>query len=385
MDSQILIYIIKANISILIFAAIYAILIGRDSNFVMRRAYLIASLIASLAYQFFPSIWSGSAAGSVESPTLPIMESLSINMDGAEAMLQSSNGSIFGWAIVAIWAVITSLMALKVVVGVIHILRIRSRSVKHYYEGDRFYYVNRDITPFSIFGWIFLPSDEYDSQSDVLIHEQSHCRGMHSLDLIIGEIFTLLFWYNPAVWYLRSEVRENLEYLADRDVLLSGRDKKEYQYGLLRLCYREDSSVATYFNNSNLKKRIIMMNRERRSRLAILKYGILPIAFLMLTLTNQASGSNKTDPDVKVVASGSMESNANITITASTLIIQTDSTKVGKEPLLIVDKVEQKYETFNKIDPNTIQSITVLKDAAAIETYGEKGENGVIIVTTKEE
>jgi len=54
----------------------------------------------------------------------------------------------------------------------------------------------------------------------------------------------------------------------------------------------------------------------------------------------------------------------------------------GGKPLIIVNGTERDIEV-NKIDPNTIESITVLKDQSAISLYGEKGKNGVIIVTLK--
>ena len=37
------------------------------------------------------------------------------------------------------------------------------------------------------------------------------------------------------------------------------------------------------------------------------------------------------------------------------------------------------------IDPNTIESVDVLKDKVATKKYGKKGENGVILITTKKE
>ncbi|MCH3995448.1 MAG: TonB-dependent receptor plug domain-containing protein [Prevotella sp.] len=52
----------------------------------------------------------------------------------------------------------------------------------------------------------------------------------------------------------------------------------------------------------------------------------------------------------------------------------------GQAPLLQVDGVER---SFNDLDPNEIESVTVLKDASATAVYGVRGANGVILVTTK--
>ena len=56
----------------------------------------------------------------------------------------------------------------------------------------------------------------------------------------------------------------------------------------------------------------------------------------------------------------------------------------SKKPLFILDDVEISYEEMQKIDPNTIKSINVFKDKNAIEKYGEKGKNGVVVITIKE-
>jgi TonB-linked SusC/RagA family outer membrane protein len=50
------------------------------------------------------------------------------------------------------------------------------------------------------------------------------------------------------------------------------------------------------------------------------------------------------------------------------------------QPLMIVDGVER---SFMSLDPNEIESISILKDASATAVYGVRGANGVILVTTK--
>ena len=52
----------------------------------------------------------------------------------------------------------------------------------------------------------------------------------------------------------------------------------------------------------------------------------------------------------------------------------------NSNPLVLVDGVERD---FNNIDPNDIESFTVLKDASATAVYGVRGANGVILIKTK--
>jgi TonB-dependent SusC/RagA subfamily outer membrane receptor len=62
------------------------------------------------------------------------------------------------------------------------------------------------------------------------------------------------------------------------------------------------------------------------------------------------------------------------------IYISTDS---EKDPLFIVDGKEISKEKFKDLNVKNIESVNVLKDKSAIEKYGDKGKNGVIIITTK--
>lgn len=65
---------------------------------------------------------------------------------------------------------------------------------------------------------------------------------------------------------------------------------------------------------------------------------------------------------------------------AATVLVRGKATWADSSPLIQVDGVERD---FNEIDPNEVESITVLKDASATAVFGVRGANGVILVTTK--
>ena len=60
-----------------------------------------------------------------------------------------------------------------------------------------------------------------------------------------------------------------------------------------------------------------------------------------------------------------------------------DANSFGKNPLIFIDGVVAKDQNVNNIPPETIESISVLKDESATIVYGDKGKNGVILITTK--
>jgi TonB-linked SusC/RagA family outer membrane protein len=55
----------------------------------------------------------------------------------------------------------------------------------------------------------------------------------------------------------------------------------------------------------------------------------------------------------------------------------------SNSPLIIVDDIEYSYDQFARIDPNEIESLSILKDASTTAVYGVKGANGVIVISTR--
>jgi len=55
----------------------------------------------------------------------------------------------------------------------------------------------------------------------------------------------------------------------------------------------------------------------------------------------------------------------------------------NNRPLIIVDDVEFSYDQFARIDPNEIESLSILKDASTTAIYGVRGANGVVVITTR--
>jgi TonB-linked SusC/RagA family outer membrane protein len=64
----------------------------------------------------------------------------------------------------------------------------------------------------------------------------------------------------------------------------------------------------------------------------------------------------------------------------ASLFVRGQATWNQSSPLIQVDGVER---SMNDIDPNEIESISILKDASATAVFGVRGANGVVLITTK--
>ena len=70
--------------------------------------------------------------------------------------------------------------------------------------------------------------------------------------------------------------------------------------------------------------------------------------------------------------------------TSATIRIRGGSSlNASNDPLLVIDGVPVTSSNLNLINPNDIESFTVLKDASATAIYGARASNGVILITTK--
>ena len=102
---------------------------------------------------------------------------------------------------------------------------------------------------------------------------------------------------------------------------------------------------------------------------------------MALIKSEDVASVNVFQPHSKVAKSyGEKGSKGVIMVTTKTA----KNLSVATNPLVVVDGKEASYEELGKIDPEKIDNVTVLKAGSdAAKAYGDKGKNGVILVTTK--
>ena len=96
------------------------------------------------------------------------------------------------------------------------------------------------------------------------------------------------------------------------------------------------------------------------------------------TVTNVTSALAGTAPGVQVISSSGDPADGSATIRIRGI----GSMSASNAPLYIVDGMP--YDgSISEINPNDVESMSVLKDAAASAIYGARGANGVVLITTK--
>ena len=291
-------YLIKANVVLVVLFGFYQLISVGDTFFKWRRLSLLTIYVLSL---FLPAI-DLSVLVNETAPLGNILPRMAYNLP--EVTVQPTHDN-FDWQQLAVWLYtgVALALLLRVFWQVVVVCRLAQRSERATLHGTAVCLLTGDYSPFSFFRWIFVnPDDKTPSQvQQILTHEQTHVAQWHSADALLSQLFVAAFWFNPAAWLMRLQVRNNLEYLADRSVINGGTDKKAYQYHLLAVAYR--TNVATITNNFNvlpLKKRIKMMNKQTSNPLARFKYLLfVPLAVALLAMNSTAMRANVQKKVVK--------------------------------------------------------------------------------------
>ena len=161
--------------------------------------------------------------------------------------------------------------------------------------------------PFSWMNYIVISNTESGfARRASLRHEYSHVRLMHSIDLIILLACTIV---NPACWLVLQEIKIVHEYEADDEVINRyGIQEQDYQRLLLiRTVGAEAYALASSFN-LNIKKRIIMMNknktRKRRLMWLLLLIPLLGMTSVLFARTEKSLNLETFDQNVTIIVRG---------------------------------------------------------------------------------
>lgn len=223
--------------------------------------------------------------------------------------------------------------------------------------------------PFSFFHWIFWNQDISVTSPEgehILRHELTHVWQRHTIDKIALQLACIVFFPVVVFYLIRSELQIIHEYLADNQAVRD-EDTGVYAEILIGQAFQTSGQIfAHHFFQHPLKRRIAMMTHFKNPRFTYLrKILLLPIAFLLFGLLSfRARGTHRAGA---------------IDTTTVTVIGDTGVTKA----LFVVDGKIASKDVMHTLDPNTIQSIDVLKGQTAIDKYGSAGANGVIQIHTK--
>ncbi len=502
-----IIYLGKVAIATGLFYIVYLTLFQNHKQFAFNRIYLPVSLAISFV---IPLITFTTIKYVEPVSTIGIGNSVII-ADGTGFVESDTHTLLWYHYLLGLYTLGVLFFGLHFLFGYFKALSIVCKAENHKIFDADICVTKEDVHPFSFFNKIVLSKQTLNHPNLKMIvnHEDIHVREKHTVDILLTEMMFIAQWFNPFAWLIKDAVKNNLEYITDNRIVQK-HNPQAYQMAMLTLADKDGvAPFLTALNGSQLKNRIIMMKRKKRSRYTFLKQlVVLPLlAILIMGLSNREVKTEMkelTPEVVALVASDSIKVKAKLSGKVLTekgdildsvkiynkfgaMLATTDSkgafsfdyekkkdvivdsygkqksyhkdslgdlesglntlTNSNKPPLYVVDGkitnsingiapeqinlksldnvvvvgysehknmegssqqsnsnlpvirlkstkslIDQplyivdgkEVDEINSINPNAIASISILKNELAIKLYGEKGNNGVVLVTMKD-
>jgi beta-lactamase regulating signal transducer with metallopeptidase domain len=272
----------------------YHAFLAKEKIYQINRWYLIVGLLFSLIVPFIPIGIADSLLnlGGNTEIVLNGIENINTGSDslGKNYGKQTSN---FEWIypfLLCLYSIITLFLSLRMIR---HLYRMQLRAMKNpatFFNGHKVVLLDEDVVPHTFWKTIFVNREQYENgkiSEEVMIHELNHARQNHSLDILIVEILKTICWFNPVLYFYKTAIQVNHEYIADDKVLSSGTDIADY-YQTLLLHMRTARSahyLSTSLNFKITKKRFRMMTQNNSTYRSFLKAAAIIPFFLILGIT----------------------------------------------------------------------------------------------------
>ena len=313
----ILVHLLPIAAAIALLWLAYRLLFSNSNRLKFNRFFLLTAMLFSLALPLIGPLMGKSS---------PQMVALKQNLLGGvllneitvtggpmmlpEVVVESGSRPHFSlWQIFAgIYLIGVGVMTLLFLFKLAKLIVLIARSPKRKMNGCTAVFTGRDQGSFSFMRYAIFPNENVDP--DIMRHEMSHIEHHHSWDILFAELMMILQWFNPFIYQFRKELQSIHEYQADRDVVSTGVDKKNYMMLILQQCTAVDfSGMSNNFSLILTKKRIKMITRNEKAKgLWWRLLATLPVlALLMIANTKVAAQEKKTADQPITVEMGAFE------------------------------------------------------------------------------
>ncbi len=246
----------------------YLLFLSRDTFYSRNRAYLIASILTSLVLPALNFSIGGGILAGLQSGLSQIVPLGTVTVTpGTET---ASDFMMHPLLIIYLSGVAISVLLTGI--SIIKIIRmVRSGRVK----GTRIVMTSEEgVSGFSAFGYIFLSERLNKEELErITEHELKHIDNKHFYDLLFVKIIGIILWFNPLIYLYARSLKAVHEYQADQKLISEGENILEYQRLLLNQLFKTNIfSVQNAFAGTSLiKKRIVMMTKQKTQNRAVLK------------------------------------------------------------------------------------------------------------------
>ncbi len=350
----ILIYLLKSSVLLILFYLTYQFLLKRDTYHQFKRIYLLAGMTISI---ILPWIYY---TKTIDIPKRNFSDASLITQDFtgyssiSTAGEQASNTFTLSWDVqlLLVYALIAMILLIRFVYQFFKLNQLLRQTAYKTIDSYKLHIVENKVNPFSFFKHILISQADYESENFQMIyaHEKAHINQFHSFDILLANLFCVVFWFNPVVWVYKKSIVQNLEHIADDISVKTLSNKVKYQYLLLNHTFQDNNfqSLQTTFFQSSIKQRIMMINKSTTAKIYALK-SVLVLPILIFLFINFQS---------KIVA---QEKENSIKLNAATNSVQYSEYSKNETPNLTNKHDPFDIKKYSK-QPTFIDNNTFVKD-----------------------
>ncbi|MDB5010109.1 MAG: TonB family protein [Mucilaginibacter sp.] len=270
-------YLLLVNLYLVLFYGFYTLLLRRETFFQLNRIYLVSAALLSFLIPVIQSNWVNG---------LFITEQVHYTIYSSPVMIYAAapiekTPLTIGQVFIFLYLGGIAFLTIKFILQLIKVKKIINEP--------------EPSAAYSFFKKISL-GENVVKQDAIIAHEQVHARQWHTVDVLIIEIVMIINWFNPVVYLYRFAIKHIHEFIADQQALKVGADKAEYALLLLSQTFNAPSHqlVNPFYNQSLLKQRIMMIQKNRSQRIVLFKYMLsAPLFGLMLILSSATVNNSK--------------------------------------------------------------------------------------------
>jgi TonB family protein len=274
-------YLIQLNLYLVLFYTFYLVFLKNETFFNLNRAYLVGAAVFSALLPLIKPEWflknevSNQLQNSWNNANIVIMQGYATPVNEAVKW-------VLGDYLMLAYLVITAVLVINLVFKLFKVYRL-------------FQFKNHPEA-FSFFNKIWV-NKQLPNYEEITKHELTHAKQLHSADVLFFELLCIINWFNPVCYFYKKSVKHIHEFIADEQAVKHSNQAHDYAMLLFSKSFGVNPNQLTnnFFNQSILKRRIKMLQKQKSKKVAILKYGLsVPLFLLAMILSSAKIQDNKT-------------------------------------------------------------------------------------------
>ncbi|MDJ1466212.1 M56 family metallopeptidase [Xanthocytophaga flava] len=296
-------YLLEASIAISILYIVYRILLSQYRNFHFNRIFILVALSLSALLPFIELPADTSLVYMVGMPTFTLAE---IDFVASQEKLPVLARRFTGVELLMlIYWIGVCMTSIRLGLQLVRLWRQKQAFTYQSQEGYQLIYTQGQLPTFSFFKWLFWDDSQKLTEREtelILLHEKTHMHQWHSADILLTEVYKILFWFHPVVYAFQKSQRAIHEYLADQAALQEGSSEIYIRLLTHSLLKKLNIPLVQSFYHSSLKSRISMLRSVKTNKPTTWKAVASILSALVLILVYACRSQDSINPSTRTTS-----------------------------------------------------------------------------------